>query len=133
MVGTGMPDRDLPLVEANPQNRDRASKAGAGGAQRSHGRQIGNHSSTQSPAFWTVSGPTQFRSRKAECTTLNPVFWLQCPNFVLMATLGARGGCNYQITSCFTPPLCLDHRLLRAHSRHWLNTKQQTIDIEILQ
>ena len=31
MDGTGMADRDLPLVEAYPQNRDRASKAGAGG------------------------------------------------------------------------------------------------------
>ena len=34
MVGTGMADRDLPVLEANPQNRDMASKA-----QRSCGRQ----------------------------------------------------------------------------------------------
>ena len=68
MVGTGMPDRDLPVVEANPQNRDRASKAGAGGAQRSHGRQIGNHSSMQSLAFWTVSGPTKIKKSRMHNT-----------------------------------------------------------------
>ena len=30
MVGTGMADRDLPVLEANPQNRDMASKLSAG-------------------------------------------------------------------------------------------------------
>ena len=38
MVGTGMPDRDLPVVEANPQNRDMASKAGAAGGPQEPGQ-----------------------------------------------------------------------------------------------
>ena len=38
MVGTGMPDRDLTVVEANPQNRDMASKAGAAGGPEEPGQ-----------------------------------------------------------------------------------------------